>query len=120
MNTYYLRCIESDIPQLIALGHALGALQTQDEVVTATDGGYWDVLGALPDFTDSETLRKDAEGNTYWHANLRTPVDLRERAEALALANPEIAGALSQISRFFVVDAEGKAVSPAYPSRVFL
>lgn len=131
MNTYYLRCVDSDLPRLLALGHALGALQTFEDVVSATGGGCWDVLGTLPDPATAQTggfempvvyadILRDAEGAPYFHANLRTPINLRDAAEALAATNPAIAGALASIPRFFVSDDLGAATSPANPARVFL
>jgi hypothetical protein len=123
MNDYYLRCVESDVSTLIALGVILHALVvTHDDagqqVITAP-GGALSVIGQLPDLVTGEPLR-DPAGAVYWHANLRTPVDLRATAEALAAARPEIAAGLATIGRYFVVDAAGAAVPPASPRQVWL
>lgn len=131
MNTYWLRCADADLPQLLALGHALGVIQTNEGVVTATQGGCWVEIGTLPDPATAQVgfgelpvvysdIRRDPQGRPYWHANLRTPIDIRAAAEALAIANPSIAEALSEVPKFFVTDAEGNATSPANPALVFV
>lgn len=129
-NTYYLRCIAADYDNMIQLGVLLGALQVTDGIVTATNGGCYDLVGTIHKPT-GETVetefgsqpvmvpRCDPDGNPYVHANLITPVNLREAAEALAAARPEIAAGLADLSKYFVTDADGNAVAPAQPHRVF-
>lgn len=140
MNLYYLRCIESDVPELFALGKALGALEeftdpeTNVTSIKSVVGGSLDVIGPIyspivatgafdangfPIFIPGEP-KKDANGNVYWHANLLTPIDLRATAETMAASNPDIATNLQHINRFFVTDVKGVAVPPAQPVRVFL
>ena len=130
MNTYYLRCVESDYQQLIQLGVLLGALQVTNGVVTATGSGCYDYIGPIykPTGETVETesgpqpvmaIHCDSDGNIYIHVNLITPVNLRNVAEALAISRPEIAAGLSNLSRYFVVDADGNATAPAQPHRVF-
>ena len=118
MNDYYLRCIETDVPTLLALGVLLGALSITDGVVSAP-GGAIDIIGHKPDYLTGETLC-DSSGVPYWHANLRTPLNLRSVAEEIATAHPEVAAGLSDLGRFFVVDVGGVVVPPQFPQRVFL
>jgi hypothetical protein len=61
----------------------------------------------------------DPDGNPYIHANLRTTQDLRAVAEQLAADNPQMAEALSDLGRFFLLDEEGNARTPSSPQRVF-
>jgi hypothetical protein len=62
---------------------------------------------------------RDAQGNLYWHANLRTTIDLRERAEAKAASNPELAEALADLDRYFVTDESGQPKVPNEPAMVW-
>lgn len=126
MNLYALRCIETDLEQLVQLATALGVIRVVDGVVCNEPGSTWDyigykLVGALPAEGEPDTRvpASDANNVPYIHINVRTNINVRERAEELALANPAIAGALSQIPRFFIVDAEGNATWPEYPMRVF-
>jgi hypothetical protein len=137
MNDYYLRCIETDVPTLIALGTLLGALETltDDDGVSrvVAPGGALDIIGAVMSW-DSGTMETiegrsvrvgqtpscDSNGVPYWHANLRTPVDLRGVAEKIAAENPGVAAGLADLSKFFVVDADGAAVPPKILHRVYL
>jgi hypothetical protein len=125
MNTYALRCRTSDYETMLQLGTALGALEVVDGVVFAPSGA-WDYIGTKLSGEPPEEGQQDTRElvggalDPYIHVNLRTPVDLRERAQELAGSNPEIGVALLNISRFFVVDSEGNAVFPEVPMRVFL
>ena len=141
MHDYYLRCVEADVPQLLQLGHVLGVLQTVPDTgdVTGGVGSAWDVIGPIHvptggtikgvgDFPDTPELapRKNSQGEVWWHANLRTHIDLREAAQALVDKNlelgeehPELEQALANLSKYFVVDAQGQPVPPAEPHRIF-
>ena len=123
MNDYYLRCIESDVPTLLALGQLLGALQitTQEDGTQAVSapGGAIDIIGHKPHYLTGEPVC-DENGVPYWHANLRTPLTLREVAAQMAIDHPEIAAGLANEGRFFLVDENGVAVPPQFPQRVFL
>lgn len=123
MNDYYLRCIITDKPNLIALGVILGALQVDRDdsgsSVISAPGGCLDQIGTRANYLTGETLC-DENGVPYWHANLRSPINLRDAAMVLAATHPEIAGGLADLGRFFVVDEAGAAVAPAFPQRVFL
>ena len=126
MNTYYLRTTSTDYEQMIALGVTLGAIEVIEERIHAP-GGCWDFIGAIhvpTGETDAEgnpvmTPRCDADGNEYIHVNLITPVNLKEAATALAAEHPEVAAGLSNLGKYFLVDAEGNAIPPKLPHRVF-
>ncbi len=113
MTDYALRCTQQDKPQLIALGVALGVLQIDAEtgVVSGTQGSAWDEIGPIYDAAGNPVLAPD--GQPYWHANLRTEVDLR--AAAAQASVPE-----ADLGRWFLVDADGRPVLPATPARVWL
>lgn len=118
MTDYALRCTQQDKPQLIALGVALGVLQIDAETsaVSGTPGSAWDEIGPIHDAAGDPVLADD--GEPYWHANLRTDVDLMTRAEAIG--GPVVAAAMTQLSRWFVADVLGNPVQPASPARVWL
>lgn len=147
---YYLRSAPALWPTLLQLGKQLGALtltyteflESEDEngfpvrtpvgepIVSAVDGS-WSYIGqimqptgateAVGDFTVPVMAPiANAEGVAYLHANLRTKINLREVAEAMAAENPDLAVALSSISNFFVVDLAGNPVAPNQPHRVWL
>ena len=128
---YALRCLETDYLQLIQLGKVLGVIEEIDGLITTKGAGCWDYIGYKFIRESGEDVEVNGEivrinqevssfeGTPYVHINLRTEVNIRERAEALALENPAIAGALSQIPRFFITDAEGNATLPNEPIRVF-
>jgi hypothetical protein len=126
MQTYYLRCIAPDWPTMIALGVALGALADTEGTITATGGGVWDVIGPVHKPTGEQdadgqpimAALTDDDGREYLHANLTTPIDLRQRAEQIAADRPEVAEAMADLGRFFLLDAQGNARAPAQPHRV--
>jgi len=127
MNQYALRCTEDKYTKLVQLATLLGVVEVVDNVVTEKNGGCWDFIGykmvgdvPLEGEPDTRTILADAEGKKYVHTNVRTPVNVREVAEALAVSNPELAGALTQIPDYFITDAEGNATLPEFPLRVFL
>ena len=114
---YYLRCIESDYPQLIALGKLLGVIEQVGEVIRTVDpGDYWDYIGQI--ITDSKP-RADKDGNVYIHVNLLTSINLRDAATAMAAKYPEVREGLATMGKYFLLDAEGNAIAPAQPHRVF-
>ena len=131
MNNYYIRCKQSDWPELLALGEKLGAVKVTDEGVFATNGGAWDYIGEIHKptgvmLTDADGNQYpemapvlDPEGVPYWHANLITPLALGELAISMQGDNPDIAAALAELGRFFLLDAEGNARLPTQPHRVF-
>ena len=131
MNNYYIRCKQSDWSELLALGEKLGAVQVTDDGVFATNGGAWDFIGEIHKptgvtLTDAEGNQypemapvPDPDGNPYWHANLITPLALGELAISMQGDNPDIAAALAELGRFFLLDAEGNARLPTSPHRVW-
>lgn len=123
MNTYYLRCRLSDRDSLLALGQLLGVITVVADLVEPVGAGAWDEIGLKYQAVgEGEPLGEPAGGaaDPYWHINFRTEHNLREIAEAMAVSRPEIAAGLSQISRYFITDAEGNATAPEVPMRVFL
>ena len=117
MNDYYLRCIPADYDRMIAIGVALGAITVEEGVVTPTQGGVWDYIGEI---VENDAPVSDANGVPYIHINLRTPIALGETAQQMAQEHPEVAEGLSELGRFFLLDAEGNARAPSAPMRVFL
>lgn len=147
MNTYFIRCIKSDYPRLLALGQKLGAItltysefvQSTDEngitvetptgepLVTATEGGAWDYIGEIPQAgvvdAQGEPVFKpvaDADGKPYLHVNLVTPLSLGELAASMTGTDEEVAAGLQDLGRFFLLDADGNARAPNSPFRIFL
>lgn len=108
MTDYALRCTQQDKPQLISLG----VLQTDAETgaVSGAQGSAWDEIG--PVFKDDAPVLAD-DGEPYWHANLRTDVDLATRASELGID-------ASNLARWFVVGPDGRPAMPATPARVWL
>lgn len=127
MNEYALRCTEDKYTRLVQLATMLGVTDMYEGQVIEKNGGIWDYVGykyvgaePLEGETDTRTILSDDNGKKYVHINVRTPINVREAAEALALENPEIATALSQIPDYFITDEEGNATLPEFPLRVFL
>ena len=134
-HDYYVRALPADWPALIALGERLGVLsvytdETGAETVSAKGPGCWDFIGVLyrptgntitTDEGDTPEMAPvtDAAGVPYWHANLRTVVDLGARARELAPSDPAIAAAMAQLTRFFLLDADGNPRQPSAPARMF-
>jgi hypothetical protein len=113
---------------LIANAKILGVVDTdQDGKPFEKNGGCWDyigykMIGPIPEEgqPDTRVPAEDVNGNKYVHVNCVTPVDVDAVANALALAYPQIAAGLAELPKFFITDADGKAVWPEYPMRVFL
>lgn len=127
MYTNALRCIESDYPQLLGLAQMMGVIEIIDNVVYSKPGCAWDYIGykrdGLPPAEgepDNRPYLMDGNGNKYVHINARTPFSVGAAAAQAAASAPEIAAALGDPSRFFVTDAQGNAIDPQYPMRVFL
>ena len=131
MNNYYIRCKQSDWSELLTLGEKLGAVKVTDDGVFATNGGAWDFIGEIHKPTGNTLTDDDGnqypeiapvldpDGNPYWHANLITPLALGELAISMQGDNPDIAAALAELGRFFLLDAEGNARLPTQPHRVW-
>lgn len=142
INDYYLRCQQSEITTLYAMGLSLGLVtQAVDQSGNPIAGQYvavpphaLDVIGTKYKPTGQMTTVTQADGSTmqvpqmatvvdstgvpYYHANLRTPIDLLAQAEASA--DPNVQAALKQIASWFITDpATGLAAAPAEPARVW-
>lgn len=115
MTDNALRCIEEDYPALVGLAQIIGVLDADGNAV---QGCAWDYIGYKV-HEDGSVLMND-EGKKYVHVNVRTPFSIGAVAMDAAAQNPEIASALGDPSRFFVTDAQGNAVDPQFPMRVFL
>lgn len=127
MNQYALRCTEDNYTKLVQLATILGVVEMIDGSVVEKNGGIWDYVGykyvgeVPPEGeSDTRTILSDENGKKYVHINVRTPVNVREVAESLAVSNPQIATALSKVPDYFITDAEGNATLPQFPLRVFL
>ena len=118
MTTYYdywVRCVDSKVFELLALGRQLGLLNEDNE---ATDKAkVWHVIGAIQEPTGETTTvdwievpvttpKVDAEGNQYWHANLTTDFNLLEYASQIT--DPVIAQAVADRGSYFMPTAPNK------------
>ncbi|MFG5411431.1 hypothetical protein ABXN37_29060 [Piscinibacter sakaiensis] len=131
MYTYYPKCRPSELPRLLSIGVMLGALvqhtDDADQVVTRApdDGSVWDPIGAIYRETgelDAEGMPVrepllDPDGAPFWHGNLTSPVHLYARALALAADRPEVAAALDDLRRLWMLDESGEPNAPANPAR---
>ena len=136
MNLYCIRCHPADWSELLTLGEKLGAVsitkpESGETFVTATQGGAWDYIGEIHQptgetTTDSEGITVPVmapvcapDGTPLLHANLITPLAVGELAVSLRDTDQTIAQALEQLSKLFLLDAEGNARLPTQPHRVF-
>lgn len=122
-----LRCTEADYPALLGLAVAMGVVTMDGQKVIPAPGIEWDYIGhkrvgAPPGEgkVDNRPILKDSNNNKYVHINVRTPFSVGEMAMSAAAANPAIAAALGDPSRFFVTDQNGMAKDPEVPMQVFL
>ena len=126
MNNYALRCTEDKYVKLVQLATLLGVVTTTDGIIIEKNGGCWDyvgykLVGDVPLEGEEDTrLPLSLNGKKFVHINVRTPVNVREVAEELAINNPELATALSKIPDYFITDINGDAILPEFPLRVFL
>ena len=112
MTTYYdywIRCVESDVTKLLALGQLLGLL---DEENNATENAkVWHVIGAIQKPTGETivmdgievpvtTPEVDDSGESYWHANLTTSFNLLQYASTVT--DPVIQAALAERGSYFM------------------
>tara|TARA_R110000868_G_scaffold8359_1_gene43614 strand:- start:2130 stop:2558 length:429 start_codon:yes stop_codon:yes gene_type:complete len=138
-NDYCIRTTPALWNAMLTLGERLGVVtltyeQEADEegvmvnvgapTVTAVGDGAWHYIGPIFEPT------LDAEGNPVTtpvtegdavmeHGNLRTTLNLREVATAMAVEDAEIAAALASLSQYFLLDLEGNARQPASPYNVW-
>jgi hypothetical protein len=131
MNTYYLRSTTTDWPELLNLGVLLGEITIGEDgnpygpsfVVVNHNGYVYKPTGETA-IVEGETVELTApvlgpDGLPYMHANLRTNQNLGEKAAELAESHPELAEALSNLGKYFLIDEEGKPRTPANPAWVF-
>jgi hypothetical protein len=133
MSDYFLRFIESDLPEVRILGILLGELHdTEDDSLVGNGfvmvGHLYEPTGETTTDEDGNVINlqrviADPDGNPYIHANLRTNQDLRAVAEQLAADSPQMAAALANLGRFFllheqdVFDDEGNLIASAGSAR---
>lgn len=131
MNTYFLRATTTDWPGLLSLGVLLGEITIGEDgkpygpgfVVVNHNGWVYKPTGETV-VVDGETVELTApvlgpDGQPYMHANLRTGQNLGEKAAELAESHPELAAALSDLGKYFLLDEEGKPRAPNNPAWVF-
>lgn len=132
---YFLRCKQSDYAELITLGKMLGVIdevadESGDSRVVGVNACDWDYRGELweDDGTTSvidgvtvnnKRLIVDENGISYLHINILTRFDLGDKARAMAVDHPELAQALSNLGKFFLLDANGKIRPPNAPQCSF-
>jgi hypothetical protein len=126
ITPYYLRCKQSDYPELVALAKLLGIIAEYDGQLYGINGNDWDYRGTLYEPT-GETVTvegmevalqrqiADETGTPYVHVNVNLRFDLGERARELAATSPEMAAALAQTGWFFLLDESGKPRAPRNP-----
>lgn len=127
MPQYALRCLETDYNQLLQNAKILGAIDIVDGKPVPVDGTTWIELGykrigepPLEGEPDTRPFTTGAGGVKYVHINASTEFDIGDKAAELAAAYPEIAAGLSQLGKFFILNADGKASWPEDPMCVFL
>ncbi len=127
---YYLRCKQSDYPELVALAKLLGIIAEHDGKLYGINSNDWDYRGTLFEpsgqFEIVEGMQQpvmqpiaDETGTPYVHVNVNLRFDLGERANAMAVSHPELAAALSQTGKFFILDENGKPRAPRNPQVMF-
>jgi len=115
-----LRCIESDYPALLQLAQELGVIVVENGNVIPEKDVAWTFLGYKRDHLDESKFVSDENGNKYVHSNVRTPYSVGERVAQFATDHPDIAAAMGDVSRFFVVDENGNPIDPKFPMAVYL
>lgn len=117
-------------------GRSAGPVPAPTTRIQALHGGAWDEIGTILDdstgtdvpdpLRPGQTTRINKQprqegGKRLWHANLRTPINLRARALEMAKSDPSIAAELAQLRRYFVTrpDKLDAAAAPQSPARVF-
>lgn len=112
-----LRCIESDYPTMVGFAELLGVITVIDGNIEASPQCIWDFIGYK--YLEDNAVLMDGNGNKYVHVNVRTPFSVGEAAATLAAGNPDIAAALQNAGRFFILDEQGNPNMPEFPLRIF-
>jgi len=126
---YYIRTTAAHWDEVISFGVLLGVIQEVERddgstVVVEKGPGCWHYIGQISirvGGTDEEPefdALKNSEGEELLHANLRTTINLRERAMELAGENPELSEAMGRLGDYFLLDSEGNARTPNSPYNV--
>ena len=123
---YYIRTTATHWGEVIAFGKLLGVIQETEEGAIIEKGpGCWHYIGPISirvGGTDEEPefdTIKNSEGDVLLHANLRTTINIRERAMELVETNPDLAEAMSRLGDYFFLDELGQARPPNRPYCVF-
>lgn len=117
MTDYFLRCRESRYQTLLDRGQRMGVIRIDGGQVAPIGEGVWDYVGKKL-LGDGSCL---GDPDPYIHINFRTEHDLRQKAmEAAQAGDADIAQGLAEISSYFITDADGNVVPPAFPMKVFL
>jgi hypothetical protein len=126
IQSYYLRCKQSDYLDLVSLAKLLGIIAEHDGQMYGINGNDWDYRGTLYEPT-GETVTvegmevalqrpiADETGTPYLHVNVNLRFDLGERARELAVTSPEMAAALAETGKFFMLDENGRPRAPRNP-----
>ena len=127
---YYIRTTAEHWDEVISFGVLLGVIQEVERddgstVVVEKGPGCWHYIGPISvrvGGTDEEpefdTL-KNEDGEEFIHANLRTTINIRERAMELVAENPDLSEAMSRLWDYFLLDELGQARPPNRPYCVF-
>ena len=127
---YYIRTTVAHWDEVISFGVLLGVIQEVERedgsaVIVEKGPGCWHYIGPISirvGGTDEEpefdTL-KNLEGEEFIHANLRTTINIRERAMELVAENPDLSEAMSRLWDYFLLDELGQARPPNRPYCVF-
>lgn len=134
---YFIRATQQDWPELLNLGVLLGEITIGEDgkphgpgfVIVNHNGYVYKPTGETAVVSpngevEGETVELTApvlgpDGLPYMHANLRTSQNLGEKAAELAASHPELAVALSNLGKYFLLNEEGKPRAPAQPAWVF-
>lgn len=122
MTDYFIRCTQTDKPELYRLAEALGQVTYSPETQTYSGPGWVDIgpiYRGTGEFVTVDGVETELtaptlspSGEPYYHANLRTSDDLGALAEAAGIP-------VADLGRFFVVDEEGNPTAPKQPAVVF-
>lgn len=127
---YYIRTTADHWDEVISFGELLGAIRQVERedgstVIIEKGPGCWHYIGPISirvGGTDEEPefdTIKNSEGDVLLHANLRTTINIRERAMELVETNPDLAEAMSRLGDYFFLDELGQARPPNRPYCVF-
>ena len=119
IKPYFLRCKESDYPELVSLAKDLGIIREVDGEIFGINGCDWHLPGDDGKLYENGQYIKDEMGIPYIHCNLNLRFDLLERATALSGQYPELAAALSSPGKFFLLDDQGQPRKPKAPQCTF-